>query len=422
MADYFKKYFSKPVPKKEKNKKLDLSFALSVGPKHMNKYTIFSHGYASPLLRCNNRIAIELDFDLVKTTNLEFGEQDILYVPSEDGLIWVSERTQNKAIAKAIELFKNKAAFRKACAKLNPEFFFQEVATQDVHKLLLDFSDNQRYVIKPKRGYYATGVRTLTQKTNLQELQNDIQAELATRGQYYPETMLSSQSLVVEEFIGNSIENSMDLEEAELAVDLFYDKQGQPVIVGLYHHPHPIQSAYFHTLYYTSQAIYQRFSARVLAFFQELQNQGMDLKNFPVHAEFKAIGNRLIPIEINPYRFGGYGLADLLHHACGLNPYVAYFESQHPNWDTLWQGKTERYGCVVGYNGMGINLQTHQPNHEAFQAVFGTSLLHYKPLDHHNCPLFGMAYFKTENTDLMHTILTLDYRQFFSSMELPTPC
>jgi hypothetical protein len=388
----------------------------------MNKYTVFSHGYASPLLRCDHQLSTELDFDQVKKTSIQFEQDDILYVPSEDGLIWVSQRTRNTAIASAIELFKNKAAFRRKCADFTPDFFFKEVAVQDVHLLKLDFSRVNRYIIKPKRGYYATAVRTITPDTDLRQLQDEIQAELAMRSRYYPESMLSSQSLILEEFIGNPIENSLSLDEAELAVDLFYDRDGEPVIVGLYHHPHPTHSAYFHTLYYTSQAIYARFSGMVVDFFRSLQKSGMNLRNFPVHAEFKAIGTRLIPIEINPYRFGGYGLADLLHHACGINPYETYFESRHPDWSSLWAGKTELYGCVVGYNGQGIDLQTHEPQREEFKAMFGSSLLHYQPLDHMTCPLFAMAYFKTGDPDLLHKVLTLDYRKFFNAMEVSVLC
>jgi len=32
----------------------------------MKKYTVFSHGYASPLLRCDHHLSTELDFDQVK--------------------------------------------------------------------------------------------------------------------------------------------------------------------------------------------------------------------------------------------------------------------------------------------------------------------------------------------------------------------
>ncbi|HEX4880018.1 MAG TPA: ATP-grasp domain-containing protein [Limnobacter sp.] len=388
----------------------------------MKKYTVFSHGYASPLLRCNNKLSTELDFDEVKSTSLEFAQDDVLYVPSEDGLIWVAQRTHNTAVASAIELFKDKAAFRQVCAAFTPGFFFKEVAVRDVHLLKLDFESRDRYVIKPKRGYYATAVRIITQQTNLHQLQDEIEEELAVRSRYYPETMLSSQSLILEEFIGQPIENSLGLDEAELAVDLFYDRNGDPVIAGLYHHPHPTCSAYFHTLYYTSKAIYARFSGMVLEFFNALQKQGMNLKNFPVHAEFKVIGTRLVPIEINPYRFGGYGLADLLHHACGINPYETYFESRHPDWSSLWKGKPELYGCVVGYNGQDVDLQTHEPQREAFKAMFGNALLHYQALDHLNCPLFAMAYFKTMDPGLLHQLLTVDYRKFFTPATASLPC
>lgn len=166
-------------------------------------------------------------------------------MPSEDGLIWVSQRTLNTAIASAIELFKNKAAFRQICADFTPDFFFKEVAVQDVHLLKLDFSRLNRYIIKPKLGYYTTAVRTITPDTGSVNYKTRFrlsllyEAGLAIRSRYYLETRLSSHSLILEEFIGKPIENSLSLDETELAVDLFYDRNGDPVIVDLYHHsPH----------------------------------------------------------------------------------------------------------------------------------------------------------------------------------------
>jgi len=54
--------------------------------------------------------------------------------------------------------------------------------------------------------------------------------------------------------------------------------------------------------------------------------------------------------------------------------------------------------------------------------MFGSSLLHYHPLDNMNCPLFAMAYFKTSDPDFLHKVLTPDYRKFFNTMEVGTPC
>jgi hypothetical protein len=379
----------------------------------MKKYAILSNGYASSLLHSVADIATHLPIETVIDSGLEFAEDDVLYVPSEDGLNLVSQRTRNRDIAQAIHLFKDKCAFRKKIAPLYPGFYFAECPTDEIGALRLDFSNGKKYVIKPKRGYYATAVKTVDGHSDLAAVQREIKAELAARANFYPGGMLSEHEVIVEEFIGSEIKNSMALDSAELAVDLFYDDQGVPVIVGLYHHPHPTHDRYFHTLYYTNAQIFERFSALVLKFFNDLQSLGMNLRSFPVHAEFKMHNGQLIPIEVNPYRFGGYGLADLMHYVGGVNPYQTYFNNERPDWAAIWHGKTDNYGCIVGYNGQTVDVHESAPDHLKFQAFLAPALLHYEALDHRISPLFGIAFVKTADDRLLRAVIDLEYDHFF---------
>jgi hypothetical protein len=384
----------------------------------MKKFAILSNGYASSRLRSAAADVKILSVEEIVERDMRFGVDDILYVPSEDGLNLVAERSESASIRNAIHLFKDKYEFRGKVGQLFKNFYYAECATGEIHNLQLDFRGNRKFVIKPRRGYYATGVRTIDSRSNLMEVQQSIQAELTERGRYFPDSMLSGSSVIVEEFIGEDIRNSLSLDSCELAVDLFYDQEGVPRIVGLYHHPHPTDDAYFHTLYYSNAEIFRRYSAKVVDFFTALQGLGLDLRSFPMHAEFKVYQDVLVPIEVNPYRFGGYGLADLMYHVGGINPYRAFFEGEKIDADAVWAGRSESYACVVGYNGRDLVTRDHLPDHEAFKNFLSPGLLHYEALDHTNCPLFGISYIRREQVETLRPVLEVDYRDFFSPVSL----
>ncbi len=64
------------------------------------------------------------------------------------------------------------------------------------------------------------------------------------------------------------------------------------------------------------------------------------LKNFPVHIEVRRENGVLMPIEVNPMRFGGWcTTADISHLAYGFNPYLCYFLQEKPNWDEALKRK-----------------------------------------------------------------------------------
>ncbi|MCK4879045.1 MAG: ATP-grasp domain-containing protein [Bacteroidales bacterium] len=53
----------------------------------------------------------------------------------------------------------------------------------------------------------------------------------------------------------------------------------------------------------------------------------------------------IIPIEINPFRFGGWcTTADLLGIATGFSPYEFYLKNQRPDWEEVLK---EIYHCKI---------------------------------------------------------------------------
>ena len=93
-----------------------------------------------------------------------------------------------------------------------------------------------------------------------------------------------------------------------------------PVFISTYRDPAPKNPGYCHLLYYTSAEVIRRLCARLVAFFDALAKL-TPVDGLAIHGEFKLEGGQLFPIELNPMRFAGCGLADLAFHAFGINPY-----------------------------------------------------------------------------------------------------
>ena len=134
----------------------------------------------------------------------------------------------------------------------------------------------------------------------------------------FSESVFSKKQVIIEQF----------LEGDEYAVDMFYSEKGEPVITNITYHPLPKKAAYHHVLYYTSHQIFQQLYPQVESFFTRL-NSILNLRTFPIHAEFKLEdGKALLPIELNPLRYGGFGLADLSYYAYDQCPYFSFFQDQ----------------------------------------------------------------------------------------------
>src|SRR5262249_44395825 len=148
-----------------------------------------------------------------------------------------------------------------------------------------------------------------------------VEQELESNLKFFSTSVLSPGEFFVEEYI----------EGEEYAVDMFYNEIGEPVIVNIYHHPIPQKFEYLHALYYTSADVFTLLHDRAVEFFRQF-NESLGARAFPIHGEFKFDGKRLVPIELNPIRFGGFGLADLTYHAFGFNHFEHFFRDKQPNW------------------------------------------------------------------------------------------
>jgi ATP-grasp domain len=201
----------------------------------------------------------------------------------------------------------------------------------------------------------------------------------------------------------------------EYAVDMFYDCHGKPVITNIYAHPEPKHKKYLQMLYYTSEDVFINFYESLYNFFLKF-NEDLEIKSFPIHAEFKLENNTLIPIEFNPARFGGMGLCCLTTHAFQFNPVQYYLLDQAPDWKKIWQRNKNNYFCwLLAYNGADIDLQTYRPNHNKFKKFISASIdiLAYQELDYLNNPGFAIAYLQTQQKSNLNNLLSIEFNDFF---------
>ncbi len=322
-------------------------------------------------------VAVVLDAGGGSIRGKGFGDQDKLYMSGENALKAILDGLGSDGKRAQIQCLKDKLTFRKLISPLYPNFKFCRLDELEQHLL----GQQDFCIVKPRDGFFGLGV----QKLAYQEFQK-FQVPNPTEW-------------MVEECIPGD----------EYSVDLYYDSDGDPVIVNICHHPEHSDSRYSNTLYYTSQRVFDDLYTPVLRFFSHLK-EILNLRSFPIHAEFKwSKAQGLIPIELNPLRFGGFGLAELPLHAFGFNPVEMFFLDQRPDWQKIWSDrKSYYYGWVLRYNPSRHVLEQGALDHVGFQERF-RKILHYKEIDFRANPVCGIAYVEENSVDSLFGLLNLNF-------------
>ncbi|ARV61263.1 hypothetical protein BZZ01_23975 [Nostocales cyanobacterium HT-58-2] len=345
-------------------------------------------------------INILLKKDLEENKELRFSLDDKICILSETSLELVLKRLNDWELIQVIRDLKNKVKSRKILQNLYPDFYFKFLTFSEI--LNFDVENDKKYVIKPVKGCGGIGVRIIDSNTDLNQLTIDIRQDLKNNIKFYPDSVLSEEEFLIEEFI----------EGEEYAVDMFYSETGEPVIINIYHHPLPKKWEYLDTLYYTCQEIFNLLYDKLLDFFEKL-NQIINVESFPIHAEFKFDGKRVIPIELNPLRFGGCGLSDLAYYAFNFNPFEYFYFNNKPNWDVLWKQKQNKiYAWVLGYNDANIDIEYYRPNWRKFRNLFshilGDVVFNYK--DYLG---FSVMYIEEDDIKKIQELVNIDFQKFF---------
>ncbi|WP_165784694.1 ATP-grasp domain-containing protein [Solitalea longa] len=296
----------------------------------------------------------------------------------------------------ALELFKDKYRFRELVKDDNFEVHrtcFQNLQHLNIHK---------KSVIKPLKGCFGTAVKIVDENTDLLQVKEEIAQELKKNAVLFSDNVLSTDEFIVEDFI----------EGEEYAVDMFYNSKGEPCIVNIYHHPIPKHKEYLHMIYYSSKPTFEAIYPLAVDFFKRL-NEKIGVTNFPMHCEFKLANNNLVPIEINPMRFGGMGLGNLVYHSFGINPYEYFLNDIEPDWKTINDKISDesRFIYLIAYNAFRKDKLTHKPMVGELRKLF-TEVKLEKLFDYQQQLAFGV-FCLHENEQTLGNLLEINFDDYF---------
>ena len=331
----------------------------------------------------------------------EYEKRHRLYSMSENGLGWIVEHLKDKELIDKIGLLKDKAIFRRICSDMYPDFFFKEV---EVAELIKMSTDGLKFplVLKPSVGFLSVGVYVVRDEAEWKSAIADIEKNFAKSSAQFPEFVVGTAKFLIEEYIHGE----------EYAVDAYFDENGNPAILNIYHHRFASESDTSDRLYCSSKALYDTYEQTFTDFLIST-NKVIGLRNFPMHIEFRYDGKKAIPIEINPLRFAGFCLNELQTHITGIHPVIAYFENIHISKEDMWKGReTDTYSFLV------LERPTQAPANAVFDsAKFKASFSDVLEIREVKEASVGVAATAFTRTDKAHEaeldrILTLDMMEF----------
>ena len=331
-----------------------------------------------------------------------------VYSNSENAIGWINENLATTPLPEKINLFKDKYKFRQLIKELYPDFFFTSVSINKLEDI--DFKQLPLpFIIKPCVGFFSMGVYKVHTFDEWQKTQKLIRQEMQQVKGLYPDSVMGDERFIIEQNINGE----------EFAVDAYINKQGQAVVLNILKHTFVSDDDVSDRVYTTSKEIIENSLLEFTEFTQKLADLA-GLKSFPMHIELRRQPNgELIPIEVNPMRFGGWcTTADMAYYAYGFNQYLYYYNQQKPNWDKILQGKEDKlYSIIVLDNSSGINASDIK-NFD-FEKVLQSfnNVLESRIIDYKSYPLFGFLFVETDknNTRELNNILQSDLSEYIQT-------
>jgi len=331
----------------------------------------------------------------------------LLYTTSENTIGWIAQHLDFTGIPAQIEFFKDKAKFRRVTQSIFPSLYFKEVPLNELNEVRVEELPLP-FVIKPSVGFFSLGVHKVNSAAEWPGTIAAIQKEIDQITGMYPDEVLNIRSFIIEGCIDGD----------EFAIDAYYNGEGQAVILDILHHTFSSAADVSDRIYTTSKEI---INGNLDEFSDFLNKIGSvtGVKRFPVHVELRRdTSGTLLPIEVNPMRFGGWcSTPDLAYAAYGLNPYLYYQNQQKPDWDKLLANKDNLlYSVVILDNSTGKTAEEIASfDYEKLLASFEHPL-ELRKINYHVHPLFAFLYVETraENTSELDSILHSKLNEFIT--------
>jgi hypothetical protein len=391
----------------------------------MKNMILLDKPYVSDFLQetlANNEIPV-LDSEIAKqlTTNkdLKFISQEdaiskkrenddfLIFSNSENNISWIEQNLAFSDLPESIRKFKNKIRFREIIRELYPNYFFEGVKFENLKSLDIT---NLKFplIIKPAIGFFSMGVHTVECAEEWEDTVNTIHGEIEQNKSIYPIEVINTSEFILEEIIQGE----------EFAIDCYFNREGNPVITNISKHVFSSGKDVSDRIYFTSKNVIRKHLKPIQDFLDNIAKL-VNVKNFPTHVEVRVTETgEIIPIEINPMRFGGWcSSPDLAHHAFGINIYEYFFKRETPNWDEILRNKNDEVTSIVILdNSTGVDENDIKSfDYDNFLEGF-TKPLEMRKTNFHEYPVFGMLYCNTEKEDSpeLMKILKSNLREFIT--------
>ncbi len=329
-------------------------------------------------------------------------EYPLIYSNSENAISWVLQNLPNSNLSEYIKFCKDKVTFREALREMYPEFFFQAVTLDELKNLSAE-SIKFPVVLKPSVGFLSFGVHTIKNAAEWKTVIEKIDKEMQQASVLYPDNVINSSKFIIEEMITGE----------EFAIDAYYDRDGEPVILNIFQHPFLNSNDVSDRIYLMSAGIMIKYMAKFGLLLRDI-GKLKNIKNFPLHIEIRVTpDDNIIPIEINPMRFAGWCTTDVAKYAWGINVYECFFEQRKPDWNTILAnaGKDVFYFSMaeVPINEDKNKIQGFE--YERFLANY-SNVLEVRRINFKENPLFAIIFGSTTSKDEVLKILSLKTKDY----------
>ncbi len=331
-----------------------------------------------------------------------------IYTISENSIVWISKHIVFGDLLKKIELFKDKLKFRELTKSIFPNFQFREVRAEDLKKIRFN-EIPLPFIIKPTVGFFSMGVYKISSYEEWIDTIDSIIAEINQVKKLYPGEVLDASSFIIEQCINGE----------EFAVDAYYNSAGKPVILNIFKHAFSSDTDVSDRVYISSKEIIESNLEEFTDFAGKIGKLA-GVKTFPVHIELRRDNDgTLLPIEVNPMRFGGWcTTADITFLAYGFNPYIYYYSQKEPNWSEILKEKEGKlFSIVVLDNSTGIDADKITSfDYEKLLSNFEKPI-EIRKIDYKKYPVFGFLFTETREDNFLElkNILDSDLSEFIST-------
>tara|TARA_R110001583_G_scaffold4351_2_gene25167 strand:+ start:1401 stop:2573 length:1173 start_codon:yes stop_codon:yes gene_type:complete len=330
-----------------------------------------------------------------------------IYSNSENTISWVEKNLNFSKFPKQIEVFKNKILFRELVQDIYPNYFFLGVKFQDLDSISIDKLPFP-FIIKPAIGFFSLGVHKVDKPLEWKKVLEKIKQEITHIKDFYPNEVLNTNYFIIEECI----------EGEEYAIDCYFNKDGKPIVLNILHHIFSSGKDVSDRVYTTSKEIIENNIEEIEQFLKIIREKAR-LSNFPVHVEVRITNQGLvIPIEVNPLRFGGWcTTGDLSWYAYGINSYEYFLKNKTPNWEEILKvRKGKKYSIVILNNNSGFSEnEIASFNYEQVLKDFEKPM-NLRKVDFNEYPIFGILFTETTigNEKELDQILTSNLRNYIN--------